>query len=190
MSRIIDAADGETPAERRDRALLELLYGAGLRVSEAAALDIAHVDTREMAVLVHGKGNKQRTVVMGVPARDALVRYLQARSGLARGPGTALFLNRRGGRLSQRRIQLIVRAFALKAGLDTRVHPHLFRHTFATHLLDGGAELRVVQELLGHASPNTTQVYLHVTEERQRAELERSLDGIAEIESARRERSR
>jgi len=98
----------------------------------------------------------------------------------------ALFLNRSGGRLSQRAIQLIVRKYALAAGLDERVHPHLLRHTFATHLLDGGAELRVVQELLGHANPNTTQIYLHVTEERQRHVVEGSLDGIAEVEAARR----
>jgi site-specific recombinase XerD len=88
--------------------------------------------------------------------------------------------------MSQRRIQIIVRKYALKAGLDERVHPHLLRHTFATHMLDGGAELRVVQELMGHASPNTTQIYLHVTEERQRKVLEGSLDGIAEVEMARR----
>jgi site-specific recombinase XerD len=98
----------------------------------------------------------------------------------------ALFLNRSGGRLSQRRIQLIVRSYALAAGIDERVHPHLLRHTFATHLLDGGAELRVVQELLGHANPNTTQIYLHVTEERQRKVVEQSLDGMAEVERARR----
>ena len=83
-------------------------------------------------------------------------------------------------------MQLVVRKYAMKAGIDTRVHPHLLRHTFATHLLDGGAELRVVQELMGHSSPNTTQIYLHVTEERQRAEMERSRDGLAEVEAARR----
>jgi len=103
---------------------------------------------------------------------------------------SALFLNRSGGRLSQRRIQLIVRHYALAAGIDARVHPHLLRHTFATHLLDGGAELRVVQELLGHSNPNTTQIYLHVTEERQRAVVQQSLDGIAATEQARRALSR
>lgn len=98
----------------------------------------------------------------------------------------ALFLNRAGGGLSQRRLQLIVRKYALAAGIDSRVHPHLLRHTFATHLLDGGAELRVVQELLGHANPNTTQIYLHVTEERQRKVVEGSLDELARVEMARR----
>lgn len=190
VTSVIVAADGEKPSELRDRALLEVMYGAGVRVSEAAALDLGHVDLRQMSLLVHGKGNKERLVVIGEPARDAIERYLQIRSKLAKGPRTALFLNRDGGRLSQRRIQLVVRKYARKAGLDARVHPHLLRHTFATHLLDGGAELRVVQELMGHASPNTTQIYLHVTEERQRKEVERSLDGIAEIEAARRSRKR
>jgi integrase len=102
----------------------------------------------------------------------------------------ALFINRNGTRLSQRRIQLIVRKYALAAGIDARVHPHLLRHTFATHLLDGGAELRVVQELMGHSNPNTTQIYLHVTEERQRKVVEGSLDELAEVEIARRSLAR
>jgi site-specific recombinase XerD len=186
VSSVIEAADGARPAGLRDRALLELMYGAGVRVSEAASLDVANVDLREMAVVVRGKGNKERAVVIGAPAAAALERYLRVRGKLAQAPGTALFLNRDGGRLSQRRIQLIVRKYALKAGLDVRVHPHLLRHTFATHLLDGGAELRVVQELMGHSSPNTTQIYLHVTEERQRHEMEKSMDELAEVEMARR----
>ena len=95
-------------------------------------------------------------------------------------------MNRFGARLSQRAIQILVRKYALKAGLDERVHPHLLRHSFATHLLDNGAELRVVQELLGHSNPNTTQIYLHVTEARQRDVMEGSMDGIAAVETARR----
>jgi site-specific recombinase XerD len=192
MTDLIAAADGDSPQGLRDRALLEVLYGAGLRVSEAASLDVTHVDLDEMTLLVRGKGNKERLTVAGGPGRAALERYLdRGRPALIRknprpASEPALFLNRDGTRMSQRRMQLIVRKFARKAGLDVRVHPHLFRHTFATHLLDGGAELRVVQELMGHASPNTTQIYLHVTEERQRAEMERSRDGLAEIESARR----
>jgi site-specific recombinase XerD len=194
---LIAAADGDDPADLRDRALLEVMYACGLRVSEAAGLDVGAVDLEQRAMVVTGKGNKQRMVVMGEPARAALDRYLRR----GRGPlyGTrkkntsatgALFLNRRGGRLSQRAIQLIVRRYALAAGIDERVHPHLLRHTFATHLLDGGAELRVVQELLGHASPNTTQIYLHVTEERQRKVVEGSLDELASVEIARRTLSR
>jgi site-specific recombinase XerD len=183
---LIEAADGRKPAGLRDRALLEVMYGAGVRVSEAAGLDVSNLDLDRMAMVVRGKGNKERLVVMGMPARAAVERYLRVRGKLAAGATPALFLNRSGGRLSQRRIQLIVRKYALKAGIDERVHPHLLRHTFATHLLDGGAELRVVQELMGHASPNTTQIYLHVTEERQRAELDRSLDELASVEMARR----
>ncbi len=190
VTSIIVAADGEKPSELRDRALLEVMYGAGVRVSEAASLDLIHVDVQQMTLLVHGKGGKERLVVIGEPARAAIERYLPARHKQTKGAIAALFLNRDGGRLSQRRIQLIVRKYARKAGIDARVHPHLLRHTFATHLLDGGAELRVVQELMGHASPNTTQIYLHVTEERQRKEMERSLDGIAEVEAARRSRKR
>lgn len=194
---LIAAADGERPSDLRDRALLELLYACGLRVSEAAGLDAGDVDLEQRAMVVTGKGNKQRLVLMGEPARAAVERYLRH----GRGPlyGTrkkdaatagALFLNRGGGRLSQRAIQLIVRKYALAAGIDERVHPHLLRHTFATHLLDGGAELRVVQELLGHANPNTTQIYLHVTEERQRKVVEGSLDELAAVEMARRALSR
>jgi site-specific recombinase XerD len=197
ISDLLAAADGDDPADLRDRALLEVLYACGLRVSEAAGLDVSAVDMEQRAMVVTGKGNKQRLVVMGEPARAALERYLRR----GRGPlyGTrkrnaeatgALFLNRNGGRLSQRAIQLMVRKYALAAGIDERVHPHLLRHTFATHLLDGGAELRVVQELMGHSSPNTTQIYLHVTEERQRKVVEGSLDELAAVEMARRSLSR
>jgi site-specific recombinase XerD len=186
ISALIEAATGTKPAALRDRALLELMYGSGVRVSEAASLDVPSVDLREMTVLVRGKGNKERLVVIGAPGAAALERYLRARGKLAANGEAALFVNRDGNRMSQRRIQLIVRKYAMKAGIDARVHPHLLRHTFATHLLDGGAELRVVQELMGHASPNTTQIYLHVTEERQRSELEKSLDELAEVEIARR----
>ncbi|HXK32650.1 MAG TPA: site-specific tyrosine recombinase/integron integrase [Dehalococcoidia bacterium] len=201
VTALIAAADGDRPHELRDRALLELMYAAGVRVSEAHGLDVQHVDMEQQTVLVHGKGGKQRLVVFGDPARDALARYLRdGRPALlrkARGtrpappaPGQPLFVDRGGTRLSQRAIQILVRKYALKAGIDERVHPHLFRHTFATHLLDGGAELRVVQELLGHASPNTTQIYLHVTEERQRKVIESSLEELARVEQARRELAR
>jgi len=194
---LIAAADGDRPADLRDRALLELLYACGLRVSEAAGLDVSGVDLEQRSMRVTGKGNKERLVVMGEPARAAVERYLRHGRGLLYGTrkkdaatAGALFFNRSGGRLSQRAIQLIVRKYALAAGIDERVHPHLLRHTFATHLLDGGAELRVVQELLGHANPNTTQIYLHVTEERQRKVVEGSLDELAAVEMARRALSR
>jgi site-specific recombinase XerD len=204
---LITAAEGDKPADLRDRALLELMYACGLRVSEAVSLDTGAVDLEQRSMIVTGKGNKQRRVVMGEQARAALDRYLRRGRGqlarsrrpdapagaesdlrppASRNPIQALFLNRSGGRLSQRAVQLIVRKYALAAGLDEHVHPHLLRHTFATHLLDGGADLRVVQELMGHANPNTTQIYLHVTEERQRKVVEGSVDALAEVEMARR----
>ncbi len=169
LTALIEAADADTPQGLRDRAILELTYAAGVRLSEAVGMDVASVDLGERTARVWGKGRKERVVLMGEPAAEALRRYLtQARPKLARGGETALFVNRDGGRLSGRSVQLIVRRHALRAGLDQRVFPHLLRHSFATHMLDGGAELRVVQELLGHASANTTQIYTHVTEERQR----------------------
>ena len=211
---MIAAADGDRPADLRDRALLEVLYACGLRVSEAAGLNAGDVDLEGRSMIVRGKGSRERLVVMGEPARAALERYLlRGRSTLLKAVRTAneaetrgakseagtgrsnarpnggnvtLFVNRLGTRLSQRRIQLLVRKYALAAGLDERIYPHLLRHTFATHLLDGGAELRVVQELMGHSNPNTTQIYLHVTEERQRSVVEGSLDGLSEVEIARR----
>jgi site-specific recombinase XerD len=170
---LIEAADEATPQGHRNRAILELMYAAGVRVSEVGALSLPHLDLGERALLVRGKGNKERMVLVGAPAEAALRRYLAGgRPKLAQGDEQALFVNRDGTRLSTRSIQQIVRKHALKAGLDKRVYPHLLRHSFATHMLDGGAELRVVQELLGHASASTTQIYTHVTEERQREAME------------------
>jgi len=175
LTAMIEAADSDGPQGLRDRAILELMYAAGLRLAEVVALDTAAVDLREKLVRVHGKGNKERMVVIGQPAAEALRRYLrEGRQKLSRAGETALFVNRDGGRLSGRSVQKIVRRHALKAGLDQRVFPHLLRHSFATHMLDGGAELRVVQDLLGHASANTTQIYTHVTEEQQRRAYERA----------------
>ncbi|HXH84499.1 MAG TPA: site-specific tyrosine recombinase/integron integrase, partial [Candidatus Tectomicrobia bacterium] len=189
VTALISCPQGSRPQAVRDRAILELLYATGMRVSEIVSLDLDDVDLDGQAIRVVGKGNKERMVIMGEPAREALERYLrEARPKLAAGTERALFLNRDGGRLSVRRVQLMLRKYAVAAGLGKRAYPHLLRHTFATHLLDGGADLRVVQELLGHANVNTTQVYLHVTEERQRKVMEASLDTIARIEAERRER--
>lgn len=169
LSALIEAAREETPQGIRNRAILELMYAAGVRLSEIAGLNVASIDFAERALLVRGKGNKERIVLYGGPADTALRRYLSGgRPQLALPDEEALFVNRHGTRLSGRSIQQIVRKHAMKAGLDQRIYPHLLRHSFATHLLDGGAELRVVQELLGHASASTTQIYTHVTEERQR----------------------
>jgi integrase/recombinase XerC len=165
IERLLDTPDINTPPGQRDRALLELLYAAGLRVSELVNLDVGQVnlDTREIRVI--GKGSKERIVLIGQPAHQALVAYLESSrpSMCGRKKTNALFLNRSGGRLTARYIQTMLNEYTKQAGIPKKVHPHMLRHTFATHLLDGGADLRVVQELLGHASLSSTQVYTHVT---------------------------
>ena len=169
--RLLKAPDLATPQGLRDRALMELIYAAGLRVSELVSLNLEQVnlDTRE--VRVWGKGSKERLVLIGKPATRALNDYLgQGRPRLfgEKGRGGALFLNRQGERLTKRMVQKILSKYARLAGIGKKVYPHLLRHTFATHLLDGGADLRVVQELLGHANLATTQIYTHVTQSRVR----------------------
>jgi len=154
------------PATARDRAVLEVLYATGVRVAELAGLDVEDADLREGAVRVTGKGGKERIVPMGRKAVEALQAYLQqGQQGGARASGP-LFLNGRGGRLTVRSVHRIVRARARAAGLARRVSPHTLRHTFATHLLDAGADLRLIQELLGHARLGTTQKYTHVSADR------------------------
>ena len=167
---LLSAPDAETDAGIRDRAILELLYAAGLRVRELTGLDLGHVDLHDLSVRVTGKGNKQRIAVFGEPAERALRLYLKTvRPRVARdSKQQALFLNKDGGRLSVRAVELLVRRYAMAAGIDERAYPHLLRHSFATHMLDGGADVRIVQELLGHTSASTTQIYTHVTEARQR----------------------
>jgi integrase/recombinase XerD len=157
---------GGIPRELRDRALLELLYSTGARISEAVGLDLDDVDAEGRTVLLRGKGGRQRLVPVGRPALEALDGYLvRARPALAlRGRGIpALFLNARGARLSRQSAWAVLRAAAERAGITAAVSPHTLRHSFATHLLEGGADVRVVQELLGHASVTTTQVYTLVT---------------------------
>ena len=153
----LPTADAES--DRRDRAILEVLYAAGVRVAELSGLEVEDVDLRDGAVRVLGKGRKERMVPLGAKAVEALHAYLGPREG-GRGP---LFLNPRGGRLTVRSLHRIVRARARAAGLAGRVTPHTLRHTFATHLLDAGADLRLIQELLGHARLTTTQRYTHVS---------------------------
>jgi site-specific recombinase XerD len=164
--KLMEAPDLTTLVGLRDRALLELMYGAGLRVSEASGLDVTHMNLPSREIRVTGKGSKQRIVLIGESARQSLKSYLrEARPKLASGKsGVTLFLNRFGGRLSQRSIQEKVRRYSVKAGLPAGVHPHTLRHSFATHMLEGGADLRVVQDLMGHSSPATTQIYTHVTQ--------------------------
>ncbi|MGB7982968.1 MAG: site-specific tyrosine recombinase XerD [Candidatus Nanopelagicales bacterium] len=154
------------PLGLRDRALLEFLYGTGARISEAVGLDVEDLDLDAGVALLHGKGGKSRLVPVGSKAREALAAYqVRARAGLLTGTAPAVFLNARGGRLSRQSAWTILRSAAQRAGVSADVSPHTLRHSFATHLLDGGADVRVVQELLGHASVTTTQVYTKVTVE-------------------------
>jgi integrase/recombinase XerD len=167
---LLDGAGGDSPADGpltlRNRALLELLYSTGSRISEAVGLDVDDIDTEARSVLLRGKGGKQRLVPVGRPAVQALDAYLvRGRPELARrGRGTpAIFLNARGGRLSRQSAWQVLQDAAERAGITSGVSPHMLRHSFATHLLEGGADVRVVQELLGHASVTTTQIYTLVT---------------------------
>ena len=167
VGRILDAPAGAEPAALRDRAMLETLYGAGLRISELVGLDVDDVDLEEGSVRVMGKGSKERLVPIGRKAREALSAYLtRARPALAstRSRG-AMFLNARGGRLTRQGCTRVVERCVARAGIRKTVSPHTLRHSFATHLLEGGADVRVVQELLGHASVATTQIYTLVTEQ-------------------------
>jgi integrase/recombinase XerD len=170
VARILDAPPADEPTGIRDRAILELLYGCGLRVSELTGLDTDRVDLPNLQVRVIGKGNKERRVPMGEEARERLHRFVTGpRQGwTAAQPTPAVFVSHRGRRLARESVWRIVRRWTEAAGVSQRVTPHTFRHSFATHLLEGGADLRVVQALLGHASISTTQLYTHLTGERVR----------------------
>ena len=170
VGRILDAPPGDQPVGIRDRAILELLYGCGLRVSELTGLDTDRLDLPGLQVRVIGKGNRERRVPMGDEARERLHRYLAGpRDAWTAGhPTRAVFVSQRGARLVRESVWRMVRRWADAAGVQARVTPHTFRHSFATHLLEGGADLRVVQTLLGHASISTTQLYTHLTGERLR----------------------
>jgi integrase/recombinase XerD len=167
---ILAAPPGDDPVAVRDAAVLELLYACGLRVSELVGLDLDRLDLEALQVRVIGKGNRERRVPMGEPARDRLNRYLLgSRAAWTAGrPTPAVFVSQRGARLTRESAWRIVRRWSAAAGIRERVTPHTFRHSFATHLLEGGADLRVVQALLGHASISTTQLYTHLTGERLR----------------------
>jgi site-specific recombinase XerD len=163
IEQLLEVVEGDSPLALRNRALLELLYSAGLRSAEATALDLADVDFERELVHVRGKGGKERTVPLGEQAAHELGRYLQdGRPALASGANDAVFLSVRGRRLDTSTVRRLLR------------HPHRLRHAFATHLLEGGADLRVIQELLGHASLSTTQIYSHVDARRLRRVYDRS----------------
>jgi len=170
---LLAAVPGDDPRALRDRAILETLYAGGLRISELVGLELGDLTLRDGTVRVLGKGRKERIVPVGRTARAALTDYLArgrpALERVARRSGEAVFLNARGGRLTRQGAWLIVRAAGDRAGLGDRLFPHALRHSCATHMLDHGADIRVVQELLGHASLSTTQVYTKVSPERLRA---------------------
>jgi len=179
MFRMLAGAEKDTVSGARDLALMEVLYSCGVRVGEVCSLDIPSIDLEQRIVRVVGKGNKERMVPVGRKALSAVKQYLAATEGLRRRVGHAagegpLFLNARGGRLTARSVGRIIKQYALKSGLDHSVSPHALRHTFATHLLEGGADLRSVQELLGHASLSTTQRYTHVALDRLMAVYDRA----------------
>lgn len=168
--RLITAPDVSSAVGLRDRALMELLYASGLRVSELVSLNLEQVDLDTKEIRVLGKGSKERMVLMGEPAARALNMYLKYGRPelLGEQRNRAVFVSKYGKRLIERRVQKILTEYARQAGIGKKVHPHMLRHTFATHLLDGGADLRVVQELLGHANLATTQIYTHVSKSQAR----------------------
>lgn len=168
ITRLMQSPQGGDPASLRDRALMELFYSSGLRVSELASLNIQQVDLDQGFLRVFGKGSKERVVPVGGRARDAVKAYLESgRPHYVKAKtGSQLFLNNRGSSLSRVRLWMIVQSYAKRAGITKAVKPHLLRHSFATHLLSGGADLRAIQEMLGHASIATTQIYTAVESKR------------------------
>jgi integrase/recombinase XerD len=176
VDRLLAAPDGDSPDARRDRTMIELLYATGMRVGELVALDIGDVDVAEGFVRCFGKGSKERLVPLHETAAAAATLYIgEARPAMAtKSSGRALFLNHRGDRLTRQGFWLILRRLAARAEIYTKLSPHTLRHSFATHLLRGGAPLRHVQELLGHSSITTTQIYTHLTSEHVRLEYDKS----------------
>jgi integrase/recombinase XerC len=165
---LLEAPSAEETAGLRDRAILETLYSAGLRVSELVGLEVSDLDLQEGMVTVRGKGKRERLALLGPPAVAVLTAWLARRGEWASLRETALFLNRRGSRLTTRSVGRLLEKYLAQVGLDPRTSPHTLRHSFATHLLDAGADIRSVQELLGHRNLGTTQVYTHVTTQRLR----------------------
>jgi integrase/recombinase XerC len=168
ISRLLATPEGNDALRRRDRAILETLYSAGLRVGELVGVNLEDLDLDSGCVTVRGKGRKERLAMLGAPAIDAIRQWLDARNSctaiVAKQP--AVFVNQRGGRLTTRSVGRLLEKYLALAGLDARTSPHTLRHSFATHLLDAGADIRGVQELLGHKSLTTTQIYTHVTTQR------------------------
>lgn len=174
VERLLAAPDDRDLLGARDRAILETLYSTGIRVSELVGINRGEVDEAGQALIVRGKGRKERIVPLGSHAMAAIVHYVgmlhrhENESGIVSDPGKPLFINKHGGRLSTRSVRRKVSKYLTQAGLDPDISPHTLRHSFATHLLDNGADLRSVQELLGHQSLSTTQVYTHLSTQRKR----------------------
>ncbi len=169
MKKLLAAPSNETPLGQRDRALLETLYSAGLRVSELVGLNLADVDLSDGVVVVRGKGKKERLALLGEPAKEAIRLWLAGRAKmlmLRKKDTVAVFTNKSGTRLTTRSVGRLLQKYLKSAGLDPRTTPHTLRHSFATHMLDAGADIRGVQELLGHKSLTTTQIYTHITTQR------------------------
>jgi integrase/recombinase XerD len=173
VNALIDAVAGDDPVTRRDRAMIEVLYGTGIRISELVGLSLADVDLDGALLRAYGKGSKERIVPIGRLAKRALAEWfdggrpaLEPQRWARRGDAEAVFLNARGGRLTRAGAWLVVKRYATQVGLGAKVSPHVLRHSCATHLLDHGADIRAVQELLGHVSISTTQIYTKVSTER------------------------
>jgi integrase/recombinase XerD len=164
IERLLESVSGADPLGLRDRAMLELLYASGLRISELCNVRLEGLDLEEGMIRVTGKGNKTRLVPVGSEARGAIERYLEFERPklLSKRSGAEIFLSVRGRKLTPQRVWQLVKRYAARAGLEANVYPHLLRHSFATHLLAGGADLRIIQEMLGHADISTTQIYTHV----------------------------
>ena len=170
-ARLLAAPDGDTPAGLRDHAILEVLYSCGVRLAELQGMNLGDINRERREILVRGKGDKERWTLYGAPAQDALDRYLEngrPNFSATNAHSDPLFVNRYGGRLSRRSIEKIVRDYAARAGLKEGIHTHTLRHSFASHMLEGDADLRVIQELLGHSSVSTTQLYTHITKQEAR----------------------
>jgi integrase/recombinase XerC len=182
LEKLVAAPTTDSPLGLRDRAILETLYSAGLRVGELTALNLGDIDFAAGTAVVRGKGRRERLAILGEPAVDALRRWLTVRKDIAAPPAPdaktrkreAVFLNKRGGRLTTRSVGRMLAKYLALTGLDAKASPHSLRHSFATHLLDNGADIRSVQELLGHRSLTTTQVYTHVTTQRLRESYEKA----------------
>src|SRR5262249_34583284 len=166
MTRLLETPPANTPLGLRDRAILETLYSAGLRVSELTGLNLTELDLDSGLVTVRGKGKRERLALLGPKALKAIKRWLEARETLPQRRPEAVFLNKNGTRLTPRSVGRLLEKYLAQAGVDPRTSPHTLRHTFATHLLDRGADIRSVQELLGHRSLANTQIYTHVTTQR------------------------